>query len=154
MIYALIAVVISSCEQRETSDSAGLQGDPSEVFLKSHPKELPPGWAENGFCVGIARNALSDPKGLITRPSVVIGDVAYCFKGDFQWFPKEILGQRIKVTGEMTVGHLPMFIRDPAELNKNRPRLWRSGMPMPPGTDLEKESRFYFIKDAHWLVLD
>jgi hypothetical protein len=149
-----LAALLTGCERdtpiaiedHDPDDSVSLAVDDS-VVGDSSPNEIPPGWNESGFCIGIARIA-ADHSEKMNRESVLIGDVAYLFRGDYEDFKPGDIGKPIRVRGVMVEGRLPMFI---ASDDPEAPEL--SGIPMPPGTNLEEESRYYFIKDPKWEII-
>jgi len=70
------------------------------------------------------------------------------FQGDFKSINEDINGQSITVTGKLIKKRWPMFIYDPSTHKGPVPQ----GMPMPPGTDIEKESLYFVIESPHWKV--
>jgi hypothetical protein len=139
-------------ESRLGQDSFGESGfarkAESSSDIDSSPGETPDGWSEKGYCIGIARIS-PDHARKSNGPSVQIGKVAYLFRGDYEELAEKDLGKKIKVTGKMVEGRLPMFIQ-----SKDWKGAVPQGIPMPPGTDLAKESRYFFIKDPQWEIVE
>ena len=152
-LFAL-GVLVTACERKTpvTSDDHSTVSPSSSaiadaVIVNSSPSDIPSGWNESGFCIGIARLS-GDHSEKSNGASVLIGDFAYLFRGDFQNFEADDIGRTIKVSGVMEAGRLPMFI-----LSDDHEGPVRSGIPMPPGTNLEEESRYYFIKNPKWEIV-
>jgi hypothetical protein len=153
-VLFVLAVLVTACEPKKPVASDGHStvlpnslAIEDTVIVNSSPSDIPPGWNETGFCIGVARFA-ADHSRKANGPSVLIGDVAYLFRGDYQNFEGDDIGKKIRVTGAMEEGRLAMFILSP-----DHEGVVRSGIPMPPGTDIEKESRYYFIKNPKWEIV-
>lgn len=78
---------------------------------------------------------------------IIVQKQGILFKGDYKQFSTDLLGKRIKVAGVLKMRRLPMFIWDKTR-RPNGPI--PPGIPMPPGTDIEKESIYYVIEDPKW----
>ncbi|MGC6458732.1 MAG: hypothetical protein ACON4R_10195 [Akkermansiaceae bacterium] len=137
---------LTRLEKQLGDKSAEAEVDSPEV--NSSPRIVPDGWKEKGYCIGFARIS-ADHLQKSNAPSVQIGEVAYLFRGKFQKFSEADLGKKIKVTGTMVKGRLPMFIQ-----SKDWKGVVPQGIPVPPGTDIEKESLYYFVQDPKWEIVE
>ena len=154
-LLIFLVPLFASCDRRErvvsehrnSVSSIDSEAANSEVTADSSPRDLPQGWIESGVCIVVARLS-ADHSEKMNRASVLVGNVAYLFRGDYQRFKEEDIGKRIKVSGVMEEGRLPMFIA-----SEGYEGLARAGIPMPPGTNLEEKSRYYYIKDPVWEVI-
>jgi hypothetical protein len=64
-----------------------------------------------------------------------------------QDWPREYVGQRVRVTGILDERHdLPVFIQKPGEP-------FAGGIPVPEGTDLHSASRRYIVRNAQWSLM-
>ena len=115
------------------------------ISCSSRKKELREGKIE---LVGIAAN-LSDHSEKSNCFGIIVDGKDILFKGDFEPFKSGDLGKIIKVTGLLKKRNLPMFIWDD---KKNPQGAMPQGMPMPPGTDIEKESLYYIIENPQWEI--
>jgi hypothetical protein len=91
---------------------------------------------------GIA-SILADHSNKANCPGIIVDGEEYLFRGDFKDFGRDIIGKKVSVTGVIKKEKLPMFIYKKGELPKQ-------GIPMPPGTDIEKEKIFFTIENPKW----
>lgn len=64
-----------------------------------------------------------------------------------QDWPRDYVGQRVRVTGILEERHdLPVFIQKPGEPIAG-------GIPVPEGTDLHQASRRFVVRDAKWSLI-
>ena len=64
-----------------------------------------------------------------------------------QDWPRDYVGQRVRVTGILEERHdLPVFIQKPGEPVAG-------GIPVPQGTDLHQASRRFVVRDAKWSLI-
>ncbi len=68
----------------------------------------------------------------------------FLFSGSYSLCPKQLLGSKILVKGIIRKKRLPMFESD----NDGSPV--PQGIPVPHGTDIEKESVYYVIENPVW----
>lgn len=80
------------------------------------------------------------------RSCVIVDDICYYFIGEFKPVI-DVVGTEIVVEGVVVEKHWPMFIMT-QEMKDGG--LVPQGMPMPPGTDFEKESRYFAIESPTW----
>ena len=153
-VIFFLAVLVTACEQKKSvasvehsTVSQRSMATADTVIVNSSPSDIPSGWNESGLCIGVARLS-ADHSEKSNGASVLIGDFAYLFRGNFQNFEASDIGQTIKVSGVMEVDRLPMFI-----LADDHEGPVRSGIPMPSGTNLEEESRYYVIKNPKWEIV-
>jgi hypothetical protein len=69
-------------------------------------------------------------------------------RGKYDHIDEGLIGKEISVTGVLEERRLPMFILDERKLRKNE--MVPQGIPMPPGTDIDKESLYYVVVDPEW----
>jgi hypothetical protein len=98
--------------------------------------------------VGIASH-LPDHAEKANCPGITVHGEEILFKGKFSDVPRAMFGKRIKVTGNLQKGHLPMFVWDSTSNPRND-----QGIPMFPGTDLEQVSIYYVIQNPKWEILE
>jgi hypothetical protein len=64
-----------------------------------------------------------------------------------QDWPRDYVGQRVRVTGILEERHdLPVFIQKPGEPVAG-------GIPVPQGTDLHQASRRFVVREAKWSLI-
>lgn len=109
----------------------------------------PPDWSIYlGRRVTLAGIALDAKSGALLR-----GDGAEIWiDGLDAWPPGYYLGgqqgRRVRVTGTViTRADLPIFVDEPGALPN-------SGIPVPPGTDLEQAAKRYLLQGATWELLE
>ena len=62
-------------------------------------------------------------------------------------WPRELVGRKVRVSGVLEERHdLPVYIQ-------KRGEPVAAGIPVPEGTDLQKASRRYVIRDAKWSLI-
>jgi hypothetical protein len=67
---------------------------------------------------------------------------------DLDDWPSDVLGKRVRVTGEMSQrSDLPVFVH-----RKGDPI--RSGMPVPEGTDVKKASQRQVLTNLKWEIVE
>jgi hypothetical protein len=98
--------------------------------------------------IGVASD-LPDHAEKANHPGIIVDGKEIIFRGDYVAVPPRIYGKRIKVTGNLKKQHLPMFIWDP-KWGDGEPQ----GIPMPPGTDIEKKSEYLIILNPKWEVVE
>ena len=126
-VIILVALGLASCAEKKSGFEEG------PVELTGIAGDLPD-HSEKTNCSGITVNGQE-----------------ILFKGNYRAVPKEVMGKEIKVEGILKIGRLPMFIQDePPGPGKEAIQ----GIPMPPGTDLEKESICYYIENPKWKVVE
>ncbi|GEM_PF-3549756 len=96
---------------------------------------------------GIA-SILPDNSEKVNRSGIIVGGEKILFRGEYKKFPEQTLGKRVKVSGILKKKNLPMFIWDFDKETEGVP----CGIPVPPGTDIEKESIYYIIENPNWEI--
>lgn len=108
---------------------------------------------------GVAGN-LPDHSEKANCQGITVNGNEILFKGKFFAIPNNTLGKKLKVTGILKKRNLPMFIWDkekhpiPDGEDGVVPLIVGQGIPMPPGTNIEKESIYYVIQNPKWEVFE
>jgi len=97
--------------------------------------------------VGIA-SVLPDHSNKANGHGISTGSGDFLFSGEYAPLPDKLKGSRIQVTGVVREQHLPMFEHP----NNGSPA--PQGIPVPKGTDIEKESLYFTIENPDWQLAD
>ena len=149
-IYPLLAISLFSCteEPKEAVPAPPLKAEAEHSSPKSslipYAQSPPSDWQTTGYVFGIAA-IVPDHLNKFNSQGIIIDEESYLFRGNYQKFTAQEIGTRVKVSGVMTEGKQRMFIRKPnSQFNS------QTGIPVPPGTDIESKSRYYFFTDPKW----
>jgi hypothetical protein len=120
--------------------SADMPKDSPMVTPKVEPQPATPSSSTTITVEGVAHRA---KMGAMIKTDD--GDTHWVDLGDW---PPDVLGKRVRVTGEITIrSDLPVFVA-----KKGEPM--RAGMPVPEGTDLKQASRRQVLKNIKWEIVD
>jgi hypothetical protein len=116
-------------------------GDPSSTTSNA---ASPPWEAKLGQVITVEGSAQDAKLGALLLTG---GSMSIWIDGLDAW-PKEVRGKNVQVTGKVIQrSDLPVFVHQEGEPEKG-------GMPVPPGTDLEKARRRLLLAEAKWKVLE
>lgn len=125
LTYCLLSLISAGCVLQKTNRT-------------SPPTSLPGLVGERVTLVGVAQSYKVGP--------ALEGKDFVVFIDDSKAWPDDYVGRRVEVQGILEERHdLPVFIADTPE---EHGRL--QGIPVPSGTDLDKASQRYVIRDAKW----
>jgi len=123
IIFSVVCIISCSIQKKELKEG--------RIALEGIAAKLPD-HSEKSDCAG-----------------VIVKGQNILFKGNYKSLRREDLGKKIKVSGVLKKKDSPMFIWDE---KKNPNGVLPQGIPMPPGTDIEKERVYYIIENPIWEI--
>ncbi|MCF6312106.1 MAG: hypothetical protein L3J39_06620 [Verrucomicrobiales bacterium] len=108
--------------------------------------------AFDGKTIEIQGVAAIEPYIKENQSAVLVDGEPVFFLGNFKSIKSDVLGKNISVKGKLVKKRWPMFILEPRNWDLESGVFTGQGMPMPPGTDIEKESLYFVIESPQWKI--
>jgi hypothetical protein len=142
LIHTLMAVTIASCTQPKSTEPKG--APPKEPASTPKAAASSPWEGKLGQVITVEGTAENAKLGALLSTD---GSMTIWIDGLHSW-PEGVRGKNVQVTGKVIQrSDLPVFVPQEGE-----PQM--AGMPVPPGTDLEKARRRLLLAEAKWKVLE
>jgi hypothetical protein len=140
ILSTVIVLFLASCSSDSSSGSGAAEAAPVNVRNPTLERLVGSRHQFEGI-------ASSSPHIKENDPAVKVGDETIFLLGDKVAIPLDQVGQVIVVTGKVVKMRWPMFIWD---FDKQGTDGVPQGMPMPPGTNIEKDSVYYGLEAVTW----
>ena len=139
IFYVIVVVVfaLSGCNQMNEGSQSTESGSETSALVIGKKIELV------GFAAVLPNHSeKQNGQGISTANG------EFLFSGQYDHIPDSLLGLRIKVIGVVRENQFPMFEHP----NDGSPA--PAGIPVPNGTDIEKESIYFTIENPSWELDD